>query len=122
MLHHGIGPLGRFAGSDVEAGQENPGQIAEPSGIAEVDRPHSLKPLLQMPKLCHAHRGLKVRKLEIVSDAVVHVVPARAAHRPPLIFQLAEPSAEAVVVGQNGAALPGRDRLVGREREAAGSP
>src|SRR4051812_721219 len=76
-------------------------------------------PPLEAVELRDADRGLQVRVFEVEAEYGVKVVAARASEPAALVLELPKAMIEVVRIGGDHAALAGRDRFIGREREAA---
>src|SRR5262249_25589094 len=90
--------------------------------LARVDlvvAPLTVETRTQIAELRDADGRLEVRELEVEADLRMHVVPAGALHRPALVLERTYAPRYRVVVRRDDATLPGRDRLVRRERERA---
>ena len=78
----------------------------------------SLETLVQTSQLPQTHCCLKVRQLEVETDAHMNIVAACAPNRPSLILQFSEAAVDRCITRCDNPALAGCNGLIGRERKA----
>ena len=120
IVNERVDPLRRFAVVNVERQYRDFVDAGERLPVHAVHVGEATNAGVEPLQLGQADGGLEIRELEVEPDTGMNVVAACSTDRPALILQFAKSHHQALIARDHEAALARRDRLVRREREAAG--
>src|SRR5262249_6300098 len=120
ILHQRVHPLRRLTVIGIKGEQPDLTDSGKPPDVLTIDARQTFNARFQPGQLSEADARLHVGQFEVKSNARMNVVPSCAAHGASLIFQLTHSYGKRLIIGYDQTSLPGRDRLVRRERETAG--